>query len=275
MNIRDLVVNETFALDSITIASYASPEGSLKINEALCGRRAAAAGDYFSGYVRALRDSISREAGVFMGLDGSGAHSRKAPDIRFRSRSGGENWQMLDALVAEDSNLPEAAKEFYRSTSSYRNLDEREKALSSHSSYKYLREHLYPRLRLVKFNFYLHRKGMIRDTIHTTELDTAYMRGVQLIRDRDYKAALERLLPYRDVNTAVAFLALDRNASALEILQELPGSARVDYLTAIALSRQGDKRGAMQHYVSACAKDGSFVHRGNLDPEISSLIRKE
>ena len=275
VNIRDLVVNETFALDSITIASYASPEGSLKINEALCGRRAAAAGDYFSGYVRALRDSISREAGVFMGLDGSGAHSRKAPDIRFRSRSGGENWQMLDALVAEDSNLPEAAKEFYRSTSSYRNLDEREKALSSHSSYKYLREHLYPRLRLVKFNFYLHRKGMIRDTIHTTELDTAYMRGVQLIRDRDYKAALERLLPYRDVNTAVAFLALDRNASALEILQELPGSARVDYLTAIALSRQGDKRGAMQHYVSACAKDGSFVHRGNLDPEISSLIRKE
>ena len=275
VNIRDLVVNETFVLDSITIASYASPEGSLKTNEALCGRRAAAAGDYFSGYVRALRDSIAREAGVFMGLDGSGAHSRKAPDIRFRSRSGGENWTMLDALVAEDINLPAAAKEFYISTSSYRNLDEREKALSSHSSYKYLREHLYPRLRLVKFNFYLHRKGMIQDTIHTTELDTAYMKGVQLIRNRDYKAALERLLPYRDVNTAVAFLALDRNASALEILQKIPGSARVDYLTAIALSRQGDKRGAMEHYISACSKDGSFVHRGNLDPEISSLIRKE
>ena len=80
---------------------------------------------------------------------------------------------------------------------------------------------------------------------------------------------------YQAYTAPAAFLALDRNASALEILQSQPGSARVDYLTAIALSRQGDKRGAMEHYVSACAKDGSFVHRGNLDPEISSLIRKE
>ena len=274
MNIRDLLVNETFGLDSITIASFASPEGSVRANDALCGRRAAAAGDYFSGYVRALRDSLVRDAGVFMDLDGTGAHSRKAADIRFRSRSGGENWQMLDALVAEDPGLSQAAKDFYLKTDAYSNLDEREKALSGSSSYKYMREHLYPRLRVVKFSFYLHRKGMVRDTIHTTEPDTLYMKGVQLIRDRDYKGALERLLPYRDVNTAVAFLALDRNASALEILRTLPKSARADYLTAIALSRQGDERGAVEHYIHACAQDGSFVHRGNLDPEISTLIRK-
>ena len=209
-----------------------------------------------------------------MSIDGSGAHTRKSGDISFRSRSGGENWPMLDALIAEDGFLTEGAKTAYRETSSYTDLDARDKALSKQSWYIYLREHLYPRLRLVKFDFYLHRKGMVRDTIHTTELDTVYMRGVQLIRDREYKAALERLLPYRDYNTAVAFVALDRNASAMEILQDLPKSARTDYLMALVLSRQGDERAAVEHYLHACSQDQAFIHRGNLDPEISALIRK-
>ena len=273
-NIRGLLVNEIFELDSITIASYASPEGTRKANDALCARRAASAVEYFGNYVREIRDSLIREAGVFMEIDGSGARTRKTADIRFRSRSGGENWSMLDALVADDNLLSESTKEFYVQSASFNDPDARERALSRHTSYRYLREHLYPRLRIVKFDFYLHRKGMVQDTIHTTELDTVYMRGVQLIRDRDYKAALERLLPYRDCNTAVAFLALDRNASAMEILRELPKSARTDYLKAIAFSRTGDERSAVEHYLHACAQDGSFVHRGNLDPEISALIRK-
>ena len=115
---------------------------------------------------------------------------------------------------------------------------------------------------------------MVQDTIHTTELDTVYMRGVQLIRERDYKAALERLRPYNDYNTAVALLALDRNASAYEILSKLPADARRDYLLAIIYSRQGDDRSAVESYLHACAQDGQFVHRGRLDPEISALIRK-
>lgn len=273
-NIRDLLASETFELDSITIASYASPEGTVRANDALCARRAAAAVDYFSGYVRAVRDSITREEGVYMDIDGTGAHTRRTADIRFRSRSGGENWTMLDALVAEDSNLPEASKYFYRQTASSQDADSRDKELSRHASYRYLREHLYPRLRIVKFNIYLHRRGMVQDTVHTTEPDTVYMRGVQLIREREYKAALERLLPYRDYNTAVAYLALDRNASAMEILQDLPKNARTDYLMAIAYSRSGDERSAVEHYLHACSQDKSFVHRGNLDPEISALIRK-
>ena len=273
-NIRDLLASETFELDSVTIASYASPEGSVKANDALCAKRAASAGEYFSRYVRAVRDSIVREEGVYMEMDGSGAHTRRTADIRFHSRSGGENWPMLDALVAGDGNLSAASKAFYDQTASLQDADARERALSRHEGYRYLREHLYPRLRIVKFNIYLHRRGMVQDTIHTTEPDTVYMRGVQLIRDRDYKAALERLLPYRDYNTAVAFLALDRNASAMEILRELPKSARTDYLMAIACSRTGDERSAVEHYLHACSQDRTFVHRGNLDPEISALIRK-
>ena len=274
-NIRSLVFNEVFDLDSITIASFASPEGLLKSNNALSERRAAAAGEYFGKYASQLRDSLLREAGAFLSLDGSNSDKPQIPVIRFRSRSGGENWTMLDALVASDNTLSEAAREFYRDAAErYSDPDAREKALSRHTSYRYLREHLYPRLRIVKFDFYLHRKGMVRDTIHTTELDTAYMRGVQCIRDRDYKTALEILRPYSDYNTAVALIALDRNASALEILSALPRDARSDYLMAIISSRNGDDRSAVEHYLRACAQDGAFVHRGRLDPEISALIRK-
>ena len=150
----------------------------------------------------------------------------------------------------------------------------REKQLSRTSYYRYLREKLYPRLRVVKFNFYLHRKGMVKDTVHTTELDTVYMRGVQCLRDHDYEAAIKRLQPYKDFNTAVAYVALDRNSSAKEILKDLERTAAVDYLLAILYSRDGDEQNAVQCYIHACAREPSYVHRGNLDPEISALIRK-
>ena len=34
---------------------------------------------------------------------------------------------------------------------------------------------------------------MVKDTVHTTELDSLYMRGVQAIRDRDYETAISIL----------------------------------------------------------------------------------
>ena len=195
-----------------------------------------------------------------MSLDGRKTEKPQIPVIRFRSRSGGENWSMLDALVREDRNLSASAKEYYNDSSErFRDPDDREAALRKHPSYTYFREHLYPRLRVVKFNFYLHRKGMVRDTVHTTELDTAYMHGVDLIRERDYKGALELLRPYSDYNTAVALLALDRNSSALEILEALPRDARTDYLMAIRCSRRGDDRSAVEHYLRACAQDGAYA----------------
>lgn len=274
-NIRSLLQNEEFDLDSITIAAFASPEGLFKANEVLSAKRAASASEYFRSYASGLRDSLIRAEGAFLSLDGDDLSQPEIPDIQFRSRSGGENWKMLDALVGDDDNLTEAAKAFYRDASErFHDPDARERELARHPSYKYLREHLYPRLRVVKIDFYLHRKGMVRDTVHTTELDTVYMRGVQLIRDREYKAALERLAPYGDYNTAVALLALDRNASAMDILRNCPQDARTDYMMAIIYARQGDDRSAVERYLHACARDGQFVHRGRLDPEISALIRK-
>lgn len=274
-NFRELLVNETFDLDSICVEAYASPEGAAKSNEALSERRARAASDYFSHFAAQLSDSLSSEAGIVLALGDEVIETLKPAPISFNSRSGGENWQMLDVLIESDEHLKDAAKQEYKQLAAlYKDPDIREKQLSRSPHYRYLREKIYPRLRVVKFNFFLHRKGMLKDTVHTTELDTVYMRGVQYLRDHDYEEALKRLQPYKDFNTAVAYVALDRNSSAMEILRRLEPDGPVNYLLAILYSREGDEQRAVQCYVHACAQEPSYVHRGNLDPEISALIKK-
>lgn len=278
-NLRQLLENRTFDIDSIVISSWASPEGGVAYNESLSLRRAKSASSYFGEFMRRCRDSLGREAAMSISVgddcsESGMASGTAAQDIRFVSRSGGENWAFLDALVASDSVLSKDSRKCYEAASHEKNPDEREAALRDCDGYKYLREVLYPRLRVVKFDFHLHRKGMVKDTVHTTELDSLYMSGVQALRDRDYKTAVEILRPYADFNTAVAYCALDYNASALSILEKLPSCAAVDYMLAIVYSRTGRDQKAVQCYLNSCAAERSFVHRGNLDPEISSLIRR-
>jgi hypothetical protein len=114
---------------------------------------------------------------------------------------------------------------------------------------------------------------MVKDTVHTTVLDSTYMRGVQALRDMDYAAALALLSPYQDFNTAVAFIGLDRNANALSILEKEEKTPEVNYLLAILYSRTGDPQKAVDSYMRACRQNRSYVYRGNLDPEISVLIK--
>jgi hypothetical protein len=279
-NLRNLLLNETFELDSVTIAAFASPEGSLAANNALTLRRSKAASDYFEKYIRYVRDSVLREDGLFVTvgddlsegtLRGSGRARREIP---FLARPGGEDWAGLDALVAADTVLTEREKARYAEFSAIADPDEREKRMKGEPWYRHVLDTHYPRLRTVRFTFALHRKGMVKDTVHTTELDTVYMKGVQAIRDHDYQAALAFLSPYHDYNTAVAYVALDRNLSALEILEPMSRTPQVNYMLAILYARQGDDQAAVQHYLNACGQDRSFISRGNLDPEIATLIKR-
>ena len=272
-NLAELMENRTFDLDSIVVTASASPEGQLRANGALAQRRSEAVSRYFDSYIRHYRDSLDAESGFLVDEQGTVSRPREHTPIPFISRNGGENWTMLDALVERDETLSEAQKEEYSRIRGTADADRREKALSGTSMYRYLRENLYPRLRTVRFDFHLHRKGMVKDTVHTTELDTLYMSGVQAIRDRDYKRALEILRPYQDYNTAVACCLLDYNASAMAILAPLERTPQVDYLLAILFSRRGEDEKAVQHYLDACRKEPSYRHRGNLDPEISALIK--
>ena len=132
---------------------------------------------------------------------------------------------------------------------------------------------IYPQLRAVNFRYNLRRKGMVKDTIHTTELDTAYARGVELLRKRKYAKALYILNDYNDRNTVVAHLSMDHNERALELLLTMPTDAVTEYLRAIACSRLGRKAEGREHFLEACRRDERMEYRGNLDPEISELLK--
>ena len=271
-NLRSLLQHRDFDLDSIVVTASCSPEGSFEHNRKLSMRRSESVSDYFEGFLRHWRDSV-RRSGFHIGLDDTYQEETPA-EIRLLSRNNPENWTMLDALVREDGDLSVKEKEEYERTASVREPDLREQRLQKLPSYRHIRESLYPRLRTVRFDFHLHRKGLLKDTVHTTVVDTAYMRGLQAIRDREYEQAVTLLRPYKDYNTAVAFCALDYNASALEVLEPMERTDKVLYLLAILYSRRGDDRRAVESYLKACRLNPSFVHRGNLDPEIAGLIRR-
>ena len=271
-NLRSLLENRDFDMDSIVVTASCSPEGSYEHNRKLSMRRSESVSNYFEGFLRHYRDSV-RRSGFHIGLDDT--YQEEGPaEIKLLSRNNPENWTMLDALVREDANMSERDKEEYERMSVLREFDLREQRLQKLPSYRHIRENLYPRLRTVRFDFHLHRKGLQKDTIHTTVVDSVYMRGLQAIRDREYEQAVTLLRPYKDYNTAVAFCALDYNASALEVLEPMERTDKVLYLLAILYSRQGDDRKAIESYLKACRLNPTFVHRGNLDPEISGLIRR-
>ena len=151
--------------------------------------------------------------------------------------------------------------------------DVMESRLARMKEYRYLREKLYPQLRSVAFDFYLHRAGMLKDTVHTTQLDTAYMAGVQALKELDYKKAVELLRPYDDFNSALAFMSADYNHSALDVLGRLGNTdPKVCYLKAMVLSRLGLLDEAIKYYRLAIMYDPYMEHRANLDPEMHALI---
>lgn len=273
--LASLLDNETYDLDSIVVSATASPEGSYATNGTLAQKRSESVSTYFDKYIKNYRDSLIAEGGVSMDIDGSNmSYTRTVQEIKLTPRSIPENWTDLHALVQDDPYLNVDQKEtFNQIYDGIADPDQRENTLQGRSYYSYLRESLYPKLRTVKFNFYLHRKGMVKDTVHTTVIDSTYMRGVQALKDMDYESALALLRPYKDFNTAVAFMGLNRNANALNILEKHEKTPEVNYLLAILYSRTGEPEKAVDCYMRACRQNGSYVYRGNLDPEISVLIK--
>lgn len=280
--IRDQILqleqSELFLTDSIVIEAFASPEGGIKTNALLSRRRAASVAEHFGTFVRNYRDSVRRAGGflISVGEDGAeliGPSREVSAPVTFLSRSRGENWILLERLVSADTLLSPDQKSLFEQAMEL-SPERREKALSGLPFYPYLRQNLYPRLRRVTFDFYLSRKGMVKDTVHTTEPDTLYRRAVKLLEERDFAAALPLLRPYRDLNTALACLALDLNESALDILKEQPRSPQVNYLMALLHARRQEDALAVQCFMDACREEHSLFFRGNLDPEIHVLIER-
>jgi hypothetical protein len=275
-NLRSLIENKVYDMDSIVITASCSPEGNYGYNKRLAQLRSESVSAFFYKYIRQFRDSLTHEKGFNLSMDESynGVEKNRTNAIKLIAKSNPENWEMLDFLVKRDTSLDDRQKEEIQELCKIPNPDLRENELRNNKSYKHLREKLYPRLRTVRFDFHLHRKNMVKDTLHTTVIDSAYMEGLQAIKDRDYKKAITLLRPYNDFNTAIAYCAMDYNASSMSILEKMDKTDKVNYLLAILYSRQGDERNAIQSYLRACKQNRSYIHRGNLDPEISALIKK-
>ncbi len=247
----ELIGQQEFFVDSVVLTASASPEGNYNRNRTLAQSRARA----LKGY---LRERIGPQV-----------------DTLVRVRWVAEDWPELMARIRGDESLPHRA-EILELIATEKDPDRRERMIRDQypAEYRNIKESLYPWLRAVTMRYDLRRRGMIKDTIHTREVDTSYMRGVDLLKKRRYAKALYILNEYRDRNTAVTLLSLGYDAQALEILGYLEPSAITEYLKAVACSRLGRKTEGRKHFLRACALDGKMQFRANLDPEITELLKE-
>ena len=248
---RQIVEQQEFWVDTITLTAASSPEGAYAFNDRLSQGRA-----------QALKRYLVRRYG-------------RSIDTMLTVRWVAEDWQELTNRIRTDREVVnrDAILELIVAE---KNPDRREQAIRQRfpEEYAYIRSVIYPQLRAVNFRYSLRRKGMVKDTIHTTELDTAYARGVELLQKRKYAKALYILNDYNDRNTVVAHLSLDHNERAMELLATMPKDAVTEYLRAIACSRLGRKAEGREHFLEACRLDGRMEYRGNLDPEIAELLKQ-
>lgn len=251
--IKQLTWSSEFIIDSINMTASASPEGNWKINEALAKRRASSLKSYFA-------KKMEDKAGV---------------DTLFNAKWIAEDWNRVYNLISKDEHIT-SKDEILKIITDETDPDKREMQIKQKYpiAYRHIKDSIYPALRVVDFQFNLHRSGMTKDTIHTTEPDTLYERGRTLLKTRKYKEALEILVEYGDYNTAITYMSLGYDKPAYDILLKEPESANQEYLLAILCSRFGREAEAVRRYLHACELDESKIYRGALDPEINKLINK-
>jgi hypothetical protein len=260
----EILTQREFHVDSIILTASASPEGSVRKNDALARERA-----------HALRERLVRK------------FPKSRIDTLITVRWTGEDWTELERLLRNGDGVltggevkpgdrirnREAILEMIAS-SGKRERDALEKDIKRRfpQDYKILLQSFYPRLRAVNFKYDLRRVGMVKDTIHTTVPDTLYARGVALLKGRRYDDALNVLGGFRDRNAAICMMSLGLDERAYNTLKRLPEHSTHCYLLAIVCARLGREDEALSHFDRAVELNPVLQFRGRLDPEISNLI---
>ena len=261
--VEDVIAMSGLVLDSLVVRASCSPEGAYRLNERLSLARS-----------KAVTEAVSVPAEMKRCL---------------KTACMPENWGHFRKLVSNDTLLGRTSRDKILkltqeldvigrregTAASAEAMDKAEAKLSGLPEYRYLREKIYPQLRSVSFEFHLHREGMVKDTVHTTVVDSVYMSGVEALKELDYKTAVGILRPYRDYNAALACLSMGYDHSALDILEGLDlQEPRVCYLMAMVLSRLERYGRAMECFEKALELAPALEFRANLDPEMSVLIKK-
>lgn len=279
--LQTVLADSSYVADSMIISSSSSPEGGYLYNRILSEKRAGSIKEYLLKYMNRVNDSINGgilEVSLMTGPGGSSEEERYVQgrrlkyDADFIKVCEADPWPRLERMIFSDSVLREDI--ILADAFSIPDPDARERALSKSRHYGYIKEVLYPELRRVDFTLKLHRPGMLKDTLCTYQVDTVYMKGLEALDSQNYREAVALLQPYADMNSALAYLCLGYNHSAKAVLENLPKDARRDYLLAVASARIRDEGGAAKYFLSSVEQDASMRHRGNLDPEISAIIKK-
>lgn len=247
---QTIITQDEFIIDSIILTASASPEGFYSQNAKLSTARAKSLSEYLYHEI---------DPGI---------------DTLLSIRSNPEDWVELRRLILGDSiiknrdaivSLIDVAKDY----------DATEKQINRQypDDYRYIRKTYYPQLRSVTFRYALRRRGMEKDTVHTTELDTVYAKGIAFLKARNYAKALYHLHDYKDQNTAVSLLSMGYDNEAYTLLSALKPTAINRYLLAIVCSRIEKYREGKLYYEESCALDENMEFRGGLDPEITELLR--
>lgn len=253
MKLQELAEGNEFVIDSLYIAAFASPEGAWSLNAELARKRGSSIRDYL------------------MAMDSYNVLPESECII---ADAEAEDWQRLRGLIMASPYVVHA-EQIANIIDTQKEADMRETQIRTGYpvDYQYIREHLYPELRAVDFTFCLARRNMVEDVMFTDEIDTHYAEAVELMLQRKYKEAMPKLLEYRDMNTALCYMSLGYNKTAIKILDEQPLSADREYLKAILYAREGDIEKAVQLYMKSCEMDASKIMRGTLDPEIADIIK--
>lgn len=286
---RDLMLDPIYIIDSISLRATSSPEGTWRINDRLARERAEALRSVLVEEFRPLYDSLRNEAvKAYVTLDEEGREvvvegdeEEKLPDLPnlLRTEWLAEDWDELARLVRADTVIAdkEAVLAMIADRETAPDAREYRIRLKYPKAYAHMRKNIYPQMRAVDFRFNLHRRGQKQDTVYTTEVDQRYMDALELLKKRRYEEALNTLRDYDDRNTAIAYMSLGYNKAAYRVLMAQPNvdwTAEEQYLLSIISARLGDEEEAVQHFLRACELRSNLKFRGNLDPELSYLIRK-
>ncbi len=253
MKLKELAESNEFVIDSLYITAFASPEGAWSLNAELARKRGAS-----------IRDCL-------MDMDSYNVLPESECII---ADAEAEDWRRLRSLIMASPYVTHA-EQIANIIDTQKEADMRETQIRTAFpvDYQYIREQLYPQLRAVDFTFCLARRNMVEDVMFTDEIDTRYAEAVELMLQRKYKEAMPKLLEYRDMNTALCYMSLGYNKTAIKILDEQPLSADREYLKAILYAREGNIEKAVQLYMKSCEMDASKIMRGTLDPEIADIIK--
>lgn len=250
---KEINEGNEFVIDSIVLTASCSPEGSAATNALLARNRSEALKAHLAKVLATNPEAV----------DGLRTHS--VP----------EDWARTREMVRTSREVREADA-IIRIIDTVEDLDEREARIRGEypDDYGYIREHIYPALRHVDFNFCLARRNMVEEYKYSDVIDTDYADALKLMDRRKYKEAMAKLMEYEDWNAAICFMSLGYNQRAYDLFAKEKETADREYMMAILAARLGRHQEAVERYIRCCKLDESKIMRGELDPEISELIKK-